>query len=106
MVDKTSEVPHDFPLREQLEEIRSVYKSRKDFIDGTTRKRTMGDEERNLLVYSLKRIEAIGRTLAWLVDEQKAGRMATLPSEPKPLETKAAQVEENSLAVDDGWDDE
>ena len=104
MADKTSEIQHDFLLREQLEEIRSIYKSRKDFIEGTTRKRTMGDEERNLLVYSLKRIEAIGRTLAWLVDEQKAGRMATLPSEPKPQQKQAAQVEEKP--ADDGWDDE
>lgn len=72
MTDRSAEIPTEFSLKDQLEEITSVYKSRSDFIEGRTRKRVMGSEERNLQLYSLARIKAIGRTIRKLLDEEES----------------------------------
>lgn len=71
-VSAAIEIPTEFSLKEQLDEITSTFKSRKEFIETKIRLGKPIAPSRNLAMYSLARLEAIGRTIRKLYEEEKA----------------------------------
>lgn len=117
-------IPKDFPIAEQMAAVEAIYRQRRDFIEGKTRKRNMSEEESNLARYNLALLASVGKTLRSLangetpnlpadheVGETGTSQTGDLPPPPpaptpEPEQTPPA-VEEPAavLNADDHWDD-
>lgn len=115
MVDRTSDIPKEFSLKEQYQVLRRAIEIRKDFISMKRGRNQMGDEQYNLDMYNVAALEAaletIGRAYA---AHRDANRDATNtePSATKPdpapqqsPEDAAAEARRRAMAEsgDDGF---
>ncbi len=67
-----ADIPKDFPLRELLQEVTSTWKTRKEYIEGRRQASKPIAPSYELAMYSMARLEATGRLIRRLMDEEKA----------------------------------
>lgn len=94
--ERAFEIPTEFSLREQLEEMQMVYKAKHDFIHGRIAAHKPVAPSKDLALYSLARLKAAGETIRRLYEEERRGR-AQQPPAAEPARTERA-------ADEDGWD--
>lgn len=118
MAEADIPIPNTFSLREQLEELRMVYKAKSEFVHGRINSGKPVAPSKDLALYSLARLKAAGQTLACLVegrpidsvpgkvDDSGPPQPKTLPPAEKAQQEQAALVEESRRPApeDDGWD--
>lgn len=68
MSDEEPKIPEKFSLKQQLEELRSTYKSKHEFVHGRISAGKAVAPSKELALFSLARLAAAGRTLACLVE--------------------------------------
>lgn len=61
-------IPEKYSLKQQLEELRSTYKSKHEFVHGRLAAGKAVAPSKELALFSLARLAAAGRTLACLVE--------------------------------------
>lgn len=70
--DSMSEEPQNFTLKDLLEEVTTTYRERKDFINGRLAANKPVAPSKDLAMWRLSRLEAVGKTLRQLYEEEQA----------------------------------
>lgn len=116
MADRTSEIPKEFPLKEQYQVLRRTIEIRREFISGKRGRNQMGDEQYNIEMYNVAALDAaletIGKAYAADRDARSGAPRATETqtsaskrADDASPEDKAAEARRRAMAEsgDDGF---
>lgn len=102
------EIPTEFSMIEQMEEITTTYRERSDFLETKLQAGKISTAAANLARIRIARLAALGRTFRAMVEggaEPVAKVEPKIEQTPVTVEPPAVDEPKEAAPVDDGWDD-